>query len=398
MLSVIRTWLRHEPRLLAVEHRRFYHGYLWVYLMLFGLFVMWLPFFSLLKEPRLAFASGIMMLLAVMGIMLHRYHQLTLALSLMLSALTLMTWLSVYCFGHSAGYEYYFFIVMAGIHLAPLPGKVRVLATLVLFSAAVSALWVSPLHASDGYIAVWLMQSTNLFVVFLLMVTFLWRMLALTEHFERQYRKDASRDELTGLLNRRQILRQAERWWRDEVPCSVLMLDADHFKLVNDHHGHAVGDEVLRHLGRLLNATLRQGDCVGRVGGEEFLVMLPRSGRAEAVSIAGRIRSLLASSPPISAGRPIPMTVSIGVSVSHESDSLDDLLLLADRRLYHAKRTGRDRVVSGGEREEGSPRDDFRSAEAGSEKSPGITPQANLEVAGNRHHPQGTFPDDPVRG
>nr|WP_290441734.1 MULTISPECIES: GGDEF domain-containing protein [unclassified Cobetia] len=92
-------------------------------------------------------------------------------------------------------------------------------------------------------------------------------MLALTEHFERQYLKDASRDELTELLNRRQIFRHAEDWWGDGVPCAVLMLDADNFKRVNDLHGHAVGDEVLRHLGRLLTATLRQGDRAGRVGG-----------------------------------------------------------------------------------------------------------------------------------
>ncbi|MGO2503081.1 MAG: GGDEF domain-containing protein, partial [Cobetia marina] len=175
----------------------------------------------------------------------------------------------------------------------------------------------------------------------------------------RQYRQDASRDELTGLFNRRQALRQAEKWWQDAVPCSVLMMDVDHFKQINDLRGHAAGDEALRQIGRLLNATLRQGDRAGRIGGEEFLVLLPRSGRGEAISVAGRIRSLLASSPPQFAGSAVPVTVSIGVAVSHECESLDDLLQLADRRLYHAKHQGRDRVVAGGERQqerEGEPR------------------------------------------
>ncbi|MDO6673790.1 GGDEF domain-containing protein [Cobetia amphilecti] len=351
MPRVISAWLRHEPRLLAVEHRRFYHAYLWVYLMLMGLFVVWVPFFTLFNEPRLAFVSGIMALVSVLGVMLHRAHQLTLGLALMMSALTLMAWLSVFCFGLSAGYEYYFFIVMAGIHLAPLAARVRVVTTLMLFMAAVSALMVSPVLHEDGVLSAWVLQSTNLFAVFLMMVTFLWRMLALTEHFERQYLKDASRDELTELLNRRQILRHAEDWWRDGVPCAVLMLDADNFKRVNDLHGHAVGDEVLRHLGRLLTATLRQGDRAGRVGGEEFLVLLPRIGRTEAISVAGRMRSLLAKSPPVFAGTPVPVTVSVGVAISHEVDSLDELMQLADRRLYHAKHNGRDQVVAGGEHE-----------------------------------------------
>ncbi len=329
MPRVISAWLRHEPRLLAVEHRRFYHAYLWVYLMLMGLFVVWVPFFTLFNESRLAFASGIMALVSVLGVMLHRAHQLTLGLALMMSALTLMAWLSVFCFGLSAGYEYYFFIVMAGIHLAPLAARVRVVTTLMLFMAAVSALMVSPVLHEDGVLSAWVLQSTNLFAVFLMMVTFLWRMLALTEHFERQYLKDASRDELTELLNRRQILRHAEDWWRDGVPCAALMLDADNFKRVNDLHGHAVGDEVLRHLGRLLTATLRQGDRAGRVGGEEFLVLLPRIGRTEAISVAGRMRSLLAKSPPVFAGTPVPVTVSIGVAISHEVDSLDELMQLA---------------------------------------------------------------------
>ncbi|WP_405282127.1 GGDEF domain-containing protein [Cobetia sp. Ld8] len=351
MPRVISTWLRREPRLLAVEHRRFYHAYLWVYLMLMGLFAMWVPFFTLFNESRLAFVSGIMALVSVLGVMLHRAHQLTLGLALMMSALTLMAWLSVFCFGLSAGYEYYFFIVMAGIHLAPLAPRIRVVTTLMLFMAAVSALMVSPVLHEGGVLSAWVLQSANLFAVFLMMVTFLWRMLALTEHFERQYLKDASRDELTELLNRRQTLRHAEDWWDDRVPYAVLMLDADNFKRINDLHGHAVGDEVLRHLGRLLTATLRQGDLAGRVGGEEFLVLLPRIGRSEAISVAGRMRSLLTKSPPAFAGTPVPVTVSIGVAIRHEVDSLDELMQLADRRLYHAKRNGRDQVVAGGEHE-----------------------------------------------
>ncbi|MCO7232445.1 diguanylate cyclase [Cobetia sp. Dlab-2-AX] len=80
-------------------------------------------------------------------------------------------------------------------------------------------------------------------------------------------------------------------------------------------------------------------------------MLLPRIGRSEAISVAGRMRSLLAKSPPVFAGKSVPVTVSIGVAISHEVDSLDELMQLADRRLYHAKHNGRDQVVAGGEHE-----------------------------------------------
>ena len=169
----------------------------------------------------------------------------------------------------------------------------------------------------------------------------------------RQEREQALTDPLTGLGNRRYfdergdgVLALARRRGR---PFSVLMIDIDHFKRVNDQHGHAVGDEVLRALGNALKASLRGGDVCGRLGGEEFAVALPDEDREGAAATAERLRHALerlgASS--AAARGPIEVTVSIGVAAYPEDgDALEALLRRADKRLFRAKQSGRNRVVA----------------------------------------------------
>jgi diguanylate cyclase (GGDEF)-like protein len=126
---------------------------------------------------------------------------------------------------------------------------------------------------------------------------------------------------------------------------AVLMIDVDHFKSINDQYGHAVGDSALRHLTDVLRRETREIDLLGRVGGEEFVVLLPSSSLAKAASIAERIRGRVAASALEWGERSIEMTVSIGVATQQSNDqTIDDIMARADAALYRAKASGRNRV------------------------------------------------------
>ena len=161
----------------------------------------------------------------------------------------------------------------------------------------------------------------------------------------------ARRDPLTGLWNHNRILEhlmeELSRSDRLGTPVSVAMVDLDHFKHINDTHGHMVGDEVLREVSRRLADVVRLYDRVGRFGGEEFVVVLPGTSQAEAEAAAERIREELSREPvPTSVG-PIPVTASLGV-VTREGELANDattLLVAADTALYSSKESGRDRVT-----------------------------------------------------
>ena len=159
----------------------------------------------------------------------------------------------------------------------------------------------------------------------------------------------ARTDTLTGLANRRHFIEQLNgeisRWRRTGQSTALLMADLDCFKRVNDTWGHAAGDEVLRHFSEVLRATLRRVDLPGRIGGEEFAILLPDSDAENAWAAAERLRQNIESEPAETAFGPIPVTVSIGLTLLHENDeSSDQPLLRADQALYRAKENGRNRV------------------------------------------------------
>jgi diguanylate cyclase len=130
------------------------------------------------------------------------------------------------------------------------------------------------------------------------------------------------------------------------MPASLLVVDLDHFKSINDRYGHASGDDVLKHVARLVKTGVREIDTVGRYGGDEFVVLLPNTDLATARSVAERIISLVRSS--VSDGSsPVPYSVSIGVAqLDVGVDSLRDWFSRADRGLYSAKGLGRDQVIA----------------------------------------------------
>lgn len=166
-------------------------------------------------------------------------------------------------------------------------------------------------------------------------------------------RQEARTDPLTGLFNRRQLCQaldqEMERTRRSQLPTSLIMLDVDHFKQVNDTHGHSTGDAILHHLAQQLLAATRKLDVACRYGGEEFAVVLPSTPLLTAVQVAERLRAGIAASPIEVAGTTHSISVSIGVD-SYTQDSVpsvDDFINRVDQRLYQAKRDGRNCVRHG---------------------------------------------------
>ena len=160
----------------------------------------------------------------------------------------------------------------------------------------------------------------------------------------------ATTDPLTGVFNRRTFIELAEqelaRSRRAGTPLSLMMLDLDHFKRVNDTYGHLTGDEVLVSITRLIKDCVRRGDLIVRYGGEEFCVLLPGIPLSAATALAERIRATTASS--ALTAKPFKVTVSIGLT-AYTGDAittLGDLLARSDEALYRAKNEGRDRVVA----------------------------------------------------
>jgi diguanylate cyclase len=170
------------------------------------------------------------------------------------------------------------------------------------------------------------------------------------EHAQREMARLAHQDALTGLANRRalevRLVAELSRHGRSGQPLAMLLIDIDHFKRVNDRHGHAVGDEVLRAVAAVLARTCRRSDLVVRFGGEEFLLLLPETGEAGAEQAAEKLRAAVAAQPVSPVAQ---VTVSIGYSVTMigESANADRLIGQADAALYRAKENGRNRVESG---------------------------------------------------
>ena len=181
------------------------------------------------------------------------------------------------------------------------------------------------------------------------------RILRLEEQLTEAHHKMevlAMHDGLTGLFNRRAIEEHAEAELdlakRKQRTLSILLLDIDHFKRINDEHGHQLGDDALRQLGQILATNLRQYDRAGRWGGEEFIVILPETQLSEAATVAERLRSAVAGLKlPLPDGANLSMQISVGAACTAGLyPSLTKLIDAADQALYRAKQSGRNRVCS----------------------------------------------------
>lgn len=165
---------------------------------------------------------------------------------------------------------------------------------------------------------------------------------------EQALHRIASTDPLTNLLNRRAmtelIEREVARSQRTRQPLALLLCDIDHFKRINDGHGHAAGDHVLQTVANLLQATVREYDCVARWGGEEFLILLPDASLTGAATIAERLRAAVQVCAISFEDQTIPVTMTLGVSPLHPEENWHSAVNRADEALYRGKANGRNRV------------------------------------------------------
>lgn len=211
---------------------------------------------------------------------------------------------------------------------------------------ACAALQLPPREAINA-VMMYLVGLVIAFVMLLAVRDFRRRALAL----ERELVRISRHDSLTGAFNRGYItelaLREVERARRHQRPLAVAMIDIDHFKSVNDAHGHDVGDKVIQETTGICSANLRSTDYFGRFGGEEFIVVMPETGEADALEVAERLRSCVEQA--AVAGEPgaVKFTVSIGVAILSPGSREDwqGLLKRADVALYRGKEHGRNRVV-----------------------------------------------------
>lgn len=169
------------------------------------------------------------------------------------------------------------------------------------------------------------------------------------KRLEFELKRLAETDDLTGLKNRRRFFESAAkvltRVKRDSAPASLFVVDLDHFKCINDTHGHAAGDEALCHTARQLALALRRSDVLARIGGEEFGVLLPNTDEWGATMLAERVREAIADSRPNVGAGQISLTASIGVASFSRTDATPDAALdRADKALYRAKNDGRNLV------------------------------------------------------
>jgi diguanylate cyclase (GGDEF)-like protein len=208
------------------------------------------------------------------------------------------------------------------------------------------------------------MNATSAYFLAVLVSNLLWRRYVQSELLQSklaetnrqlqlqrdELEKQARRDSLTGLLNRREILRLAEqelaRARRQGTPVSLLMLDLDDFKSINDQFGHPAGDDVLRHVAEVMTHAIRQTDQVARFGGEEFVVLLPDTPEANAWHLANKLRQKLADTPASKLGTPVTVSIGLACMAAGSPLGLDALIQHADQALYQAKNEGRNRTVA----------------------------------------------------
>ncbi|MEM7016511.1 MAG: GGDEF domain-containing protein [Pseudomonadota bacterium] len=223
------------------------------------------------------------------------------------------------------------------------------IAALTLFTARALG------QPTNAYIAYSLSILAPL-VITPLMSWWLIRLLLKIHHLEENMRKLATYDALTEVLNRRaffeQTLSLVNLGKREKSVCSVFVIDLDHFKKINDAYGHEAGDEVLKRFAAILMNSLRRSDLIGRLGGEEFAVFLPKAGHDEANLLAERIHLAISKNEVAYENQQIKYTVSIGVVTRFltEDNSIKELLRASDKALYQAKENGRNQtfVISEG--------------------------------------------------
>ncbi len=306
--------------------------------------------FLLMSIVRLLFSMGLLMLYAVpeTGVRLFQARRRLVVLMLLPTLFHLLTQ-SILKDAASNElllcYSFLPFLIIVMHCIFPLALTEGVgLAVLTITLLSLGELYQGALFSVRGLIDLWLML--------LIMGVAIWAQLSQL-HMQLRLFNEATTDPLTGLLNRRTLMKQLNHVQQQSLrtgrPMSLMMLDLDHFKQINDRFGHQGGDRVLELFAQILQQQVRSSDYVSRFGGEEFLVLLTDARQQDALQLAERIlNGCRTSKVALEDCREIRFGVSIGVAQLDGTTSVEDCLSQADAALYQAKTQGRDRVVLAG--------------------------------------------------
>lgn len=309
--------------------------------------------FHALGSPILAWVNVVSVAMYVIAYRALVKRQNRLAIGLIWTETVLHTALGIVMVGWESGHYYYLLMFIPAMFVsADIRVAVAALFALWAFYVGLYLLswFIDPVQpiAPAALLGVYLF---NLSVVFAMFSYLSFYYLTHVTATSRKLQRLATTDPLTNLFNRRHLTYLAEkelaRSERSGHPLSFLILDLDHFKVINDRHGHEAGDRVLKDVAALIWQQLRKQDLLARWGGEEFLAILPDTGLDGALVSAERIRAaLLANDWYSPAGAPMEVTISAGVSEFRLGDDLTSAINRADRALYRSKESGRNRVES----------------------------------------------------
>jgi diguanylate cyclase len=267
--------------------------------------------------------------------------------------------LAVMVVGWNAGFQYYLFCIIPVVLVSPKANsRSKIILTMLVAFGYWYAEKLSGLLSPEGqHIPVNELHAMNVFLAFFCIMIISFYIQFITSENERKMMSInrmlgelADTDPLTGLMNRRsmQILLDSlfKNAKRDGLPLTILMMDLDRFKSVNDHYGHAAGDAVLVETATRLKHALRDNDSIARWGGEEFLVALQCVSLEQAAVVAEKLSFSVRNDAIIIGGKPTWMTITIGMACITPEDTLQDLIERADTQLYKGKKSGRNCIVS----------------------------------------------------
>jgi diguanylate cyclase (GGDEF)-like protein len=308
-----------------------------------------IPLFALAGQPGLAAFNVLSVVTWVAAWLANRRGRSTTAMWMLTLEVSAHAVLAVTTLGWSSGFQYYL-IPLIPFMMFNDRARTRIvmLACTVVLATFVALRWVAPFQLALPT-ALEAFKYANLFIPFLMLGLLSYYFRLASANVERTMTEIAQTDPLTGLLNRRRmeerLEEEAARFVGRGTNFSVVLADVDRFKLVNDEHGHDVGDRVLSGVARVFEGSLRFGDAVARWGGEEFLLLLPGTDLAAAEEVAQRLRATAEERLAAMGGLPRTLTITFGVSSFAPSPSIPACLKAADEALYQGKAAGRNRVV-----------------------------------------------------
>lgn len=307
--------------------------------------------FHMLGSPILAWVNVVSVTMYVVAYRALGRKQNGLAIRLIWAEVIIHAGLGIVLIGWDSGFHYYLLMFIPALFVS-MEFRSAVICLLALWSYYIALylmMWfIEPLQpvAPGALLAVYLFNLSVVFAMFSYLSFFY---LTMVTTANRKLRRMATTDSLTGLFNRRHMTYLAEkelaRFRRTGRPVAFLVLDIDHFKAINDRHGHEIGDRVLIEVANIIEAQLRTQDLISRWGGEEFLAVLPDTGLNSAQASAERVRkALLAFDWLATTDATINLSISAGVSEFRRGDNLNSAISRADRALYRSKEGGRNRV------------------------------------------------------